>query len=76
MATATTASQINDTFNWSNHNKITCVVRASHFMREQSKGGMAVNPGFTQKTGRIVQEFTGNGRMVNIKVQENQRKKS
>lgn len=39
---------------------------------------MAVNPGLTQKTGRmttVVQKFTGNGRMVNIKGQENQRKK-
>ena len=39
---------------------------------------MAVNPGLTQKTGRmatVLQKFTGNGRMVNIKGQENQRKK-
>ena len=40
---------------------------------------MAVNPGLTQKTGRmttVLQKFTGNGRiLVNTKGQENQRKK-
>lgn len=39
---------------------------------------MAVNPGLTQKTGRmttVLHKFTGNGRMVNTKGQENQRKK-